>query len=139
MGGNKTAYERFMKILNTNDLTLINRTIDAACTPDLLFHAPVPFGATGRAALKNVMGALHTAFPDLHVSLDDIIAADDKVVGRQTVTGTHRGDYMGFAPTGKSVKYREIFIFRFAGGRIAEIWGVVDVLAQMKPLGAIPA
>lgn len=81
--------------------------------------------------------ALHRAFPDLHVAVDDLIAEDDRVVGRQTVTGTHRGDYMGLAPPGKSVSYNEIFIFRFADERVAEIWGVVDVLAQMKQLGAI--
>ena len=45
---------------------------------------------------------------------------------------------MGLPPTGKSVKYNEIFIFRFAGGRIAETWGVVDVFSQMKQLGLIP-
>jgi predicted ester cyclase len=46
---------------------------------------------------------------------------------------------MGLPPTGKSVTYNEIFIFRFAGGRIAETWGVVDVFSQMKQLGVIPA
>jgi predicted ester cyclase len=45
---------------------------------------------------------------------------------------------MGLAPTGRSVTYNEIFVFRFEGGRIAETWGVVDVLAQMRQLGAIP-
>ena len=68
-----------------------------------------------------------------------MIAEGDKVVGRNTVTGTHRGDYMGIPPTGKSITYNEIFIGRFAGGRIAETWGVVDVLSQMRQLGAIPA
>ncbi len=48
------------------------------------------------------------------------------------------GEYMGIPPTGKSVTYNEIFIVRFEGGRIAETWGVVDVLSQMKQLGAIP-
>lgn len=134
---NKAAFKRFVDILNTNDAALIDKTIDESVTPGLLFHAPVPFGATGPQALKNVMAALHEAFPDLHVAVDDLIAEDDKVVGRQTVTGTHRGDYMGVAPTGKSVRYNEIFIFRFAGDRVAEIWGVVDVLAQLKQLGAI--
>jgi predicted ester cyclase len=46
---------------------------------------------------------------------------------------------MGLPPTGKSITYNEIFIFRFAGGRIAEIWGVVDVFSQMQQLGVIPA
>jgi predicted ester cyclase len=77
--------------------------------------------------------------PDLHVAVEDVIAEGDKVVSRNTVTGTHQGEYRGLPPTGKSVTYHEIFIFRFAGGRIAEIWGVVDVFSQMKQLGVIPA
>jgi predicted ester cyclase len=67
-----------------------------------------------------------------------VIAEGDKVVGRNTVTGTHQGEYLGLPPTGKSVTYDEIFIFRFAGGRIVETWGVVDVLSQMRQLDAIP-
>jgi hypothetical protein len=71
--------------------------------------------------------------------VEDVIAEGDKVVARNTVTGTHQGEYKGLPPTGKSISYSEIFIFRFAGGRIAEIWRVVDVLAQMKQLGMLPA
>jgi ketosteroid isomerase-like protein len=67
------------------------------------------------------------------------IEEGDKVVERDTVTGTHQGEYMGLPPTGKSVAYNEIFIMRFVNGRIAEIWGVVDVFSQMKRLGMIPA
>jgi predicted ester cyclase len=68
-----------------------------------------------------------------------MIEAGDRVVGRNTVTGTHRGGYMGIPPTGKTVTYNEIFIFRFAGGRIVETWGLVDVFSQMKQLGRIHA
>jgi predicted ester cyclase len=78
-------------------------------------------------------------YPDIHLRVEDLIAEDDKVVGRTTVTATHQGEFMGVAATGKPVTYNEIFIFRFADGRIAETWGVVDVLSQMKQLGAIPA
>jgi predicted ester cyclase len=60
------------------------------------------------------------------------------VVSRNTVTGTHQGEYMEVPPTGRSVTYNEIFIVRFAGGRIAETWGAVDVLSQLRQLGAIP-
>jgi predicted ester cyclase len=68
-----------------------------------------------------------------------VIAEGDKVVVRNTVTGTHQGEYRGVPATGKSVTYNEIFVVRFAGRRIAEIWGVVDVLSQLKQLGLIPA
>jgi predicted ester cyclase len=66
-----------------------------------------------------------------------VIAEGDRVVARNTVTGTHLGEYMGIPPTGKSVTYDEIFIARFVDGRIAETRGVVDVLSQMKQLGAL--
>ena len=136
---NKAICKRFHDAINSNNLELIGKTIDELVAPDLLFHAPVPFGETGRQALKRVMAVLHQAYPDLHVAIEDVIEEGDKVVARNVVTGTNRGDYMGRAATGKSVRYSEIFIFRCVNGRVAEIWGVVDVLAQMKQLGVIPA
>lgn len=136
---NKSTFIRFQDAVNTGDAEVISKTIDEVVEPDVLFHAPVPTGATGAQALKQVWAVLLRAFPDLHVAVEDVIAEGDKVVARNTVTGTHRGEYRGLPPTGKTVTYNEIFIVRFAGNRIAEIWGVVDVLAQMKQLGMIPA
>lgn len=78
---------------------------------------------------------LHRAFPDLHITIEDSIAEGDKVVSRNSVTGTHQGEYLGRPPTGKSIAYNEIFVFRFVNGRVAETWGVVDVLSQMRQLG----
>ncbi|MGW0801569.1 ester cyclase [Nonomuraea sp. NPDC002799] len=136
---NKATFSRFHDAVNSGDAEIIAKAIDEAVGPDLLFHAPVPMGATGAQALKNVWTVLLRAFPDIHVTIEDVVAEGDKVVYRNTVTGTHQGEYRGLAPTGKSVTYQEIFIVRFAGGRIAEIWGVVDVFSQMRQLGAIPA
>jgi steroid delta-isomerase-like uncharacterized protein len=136
---NKATFSRFQDAVNTGDAEVISKTIDEVVEPDVLFHAPVPTGATGAQALKQVWAVLLRAFPDLHVAVEDVIAEGDKVVARNTVTGTHQGEYMGLPPTGKSVTYNEIFILRFADGRIAEIWGVVDVLSQMRQLGMIPA
>lgn len=136
---NKATFARFHDAINTADAEVISRTIDEVVDPNVLFHAPVPTEATGAEALKQVWAVLLRAFPDLHVTVEDVIAEGDKVVARNTVTGTHRGEYMGRPPTGNSVTYNEIFIVRFAGGRIAEIWGVVDALSQMRQLGVIPA
>ncbi|MFB6784948.1 ester cyclase [Streptomyces sp. NPDC056352] len=133
-----TLLSRLHDAVNTGDAEIISKTIDEVVAPDVLFHAPVPTGATGTQALKQVWAVLLRAFPDLHVAIEDVIAKGDKVVFRNTVTGTHLGEYRDLPPTGKSVRYNEIFIFRFAGGRIAEIWGVVDVFSQMRQLGVIP-
>jgi hypothetical protein len=134
---NKATFRRFQDATNTHDAELISKTIDETVVPDVLIRTPLPVEATGAQALKEVFARLHRAFPDLHVTVEDLIEEGDKVVGRNSVTGTHQGEYMGLPPTGKSVTYNEIFIFRFANGRIAETWGVVDVLSQMKQLGVI--
>jgi steroid delta-isomerase-like uncharacterized protein len=136
---NKATVRRFDDVVSTGDAEVIAKTIDELVEPDVLIHMPLPIQATGAQALKHVWAMLLRGLPDLHVAIEDVIAEGDKVVSRNTVTGTHQGEYRGLPPTGKSVTYNEIFIFRFAGGRIAEIWGVVDVFSQMKQLGVITA
>ena len=136
---NKATMRRFQDAANTHDAELISKTIDDVVEPDVLIRTPLPIQATGAELLKEVFARLHRAFPDLHVTIEDLIAEGDKVVSRNTVTGTHQGEYMGVPSTGKSVTYNEIFIVRFVNGRFAETWGVVDVLSQMKQLGVIPA
>jgi steroid delta-isomerase-like uncharacterized protein len=136
---NKATFRRFHDAMNTSDAELIAQAIDEFVEPDVLIRTPLPVQATGAQALKEVFARLHRAFPDLHITVEDVIAEGDRVVGRNSVTGTHQGEYMGLAPTGKPVAYNEIFIFRFVNGRIAETWGVVDVASQMKQLGVIPA
>ncbi|MGW3208156.1 ester cyclase [Streptomyces sp. NPDC001135] len=131
---NKELSRRFHDAVNSGDPETISKAIDEFVAPDVLFHAPVPMGMTGVQALKQVWTVLLGAFPDIHVAVEDVIAEGDKVVARNTVTGTHRGEFRGVPPTGRSVTYGEIFIFRFQGGRIAEIWGVVDLFSQMRQL-----
>ena len=137
---NKATVSRFVDdVIGTRDAEVISKTIDELVEPDVLIHMPMPIQATGAQALKQVWAMLLRGLPDVHVTVEDLIAEGDKVVNRNTVTGTHQGEYMGLPPTGKSITYNEIFIFRFANGRIAEMWGVVDVFSQMKQLGVITA
>jgi predicted ester cyclase len=139
LDANKTAIRRLHDATNTGDMELIAQAIDELVEPDALIRAPLPIQATGPQVLKEVYARLLHVFPDLQVTIDDLIAEGDKVVSRNTVTGTNLGDYMGHPPTGNPVTYDEIFIFRFAGDRITETWGVVDLLSAMRQLGVIPA
>ena len=123
--------------MNTGDVDAVARTIDEFVLPDAQIRTPLPIDATGAEKLKQVWSMLFSVYPDLHVAIDDLIAAGDKIVVRNTVTGTQRGEFMGTAPTGKLVTYNEIFIFRFVDGRVAETWGVVDVYAQMRQIGVL--
>jgi steroid delta-isomerase-like uncharacterized protein len=136
---NKATIRRFNAAINTGDSVLISKTIGEFVAPDVLLRTPLPVEATGAGAIEEVFAKLLRAFPDLHITVEDLVGEDDKVVSRNSVSGTHQGEYMGLPATGKSVTYEEIFIARFAGGRIAETWGLVDVLSQMRQLGAISA
>jgi hypothetical protein len=136
---NKATFARLHDVVNTRDVELVSKTIDAIVDPDVRIRTPLPVQTTGARALKEVWAILLRAFPDLHLTVEDVIAEGDKIVTRNTVTGTHQGDFMGRPPSGKSVSYNEIFIFRFVGGRVAETWGVVDSLSVMRQLNMIPA
>lgn len=138
MPGNKETVRRFQDATNTHNPELISNTIDELFKPDAQTRTPVPTQAIGPQLIKEVFARLHQAFPDLHVKIEDLIEEGDKVVSRNTVTGTQRGEYMGIPPSGKPITYDEIFIMRFEDGRIAETWAVVDVLSQLRQLGAVP-
>jgi steroid delta-isomerase-like uncharacterized protein len=135
---NKATVRRFLEAMNTGDAELVSQTIDEVFEPDVKQHTP--FEVTGTQALKEmVVARLYRAFPDLHITVEELIAEGDKVVEKDMVTGTHQGEYNGLPPTGKSVSCNEIFIMRFVNGRIAEIWGVVDVFSQLRQLGMVQA
>jgi steroid delta-isomerase-like uncharacterized protein len=134
---NKAVVRRFHDAANTGDAELLSATIEEIVEPDAVIRTPLPLQSAGAQALKEVFARLHRVFGDLHVTIEDLIEEGDKIVSRNSVTGTHQGEYMGLPPTGRSVTYNEIFIFRFVNGRIAETWGVVDVFSQMRQLGVI--
>jgi predicted ester cyclase len=136
---NKETYHRFHDAVNSGDLEVISKAIDEFIHPDGRFHPAERTDVTAVQAQKRVWEILLRAFPDIHVTLEDLLAEGDKIVARQTVTGTNSGEYRGMPPTGKSVTYNEIFIARFANGQVTDIWGVVDVYSQLQQLGLIQA
>ena len=76
-------------------------------------------------------------FPDLESTIEDLIAERDKVVAHWRAQATHTGEYMGIPPTGNRVNFTGISIYRIEGGKIAESWGVSDLLGMMQQLGAV--
>lgn len=109
-------------------------------TDDYVRHDPAtPNLGTGVEAVKQVVTTYRTAFPDLHLTIDDLLADGDKVVTRWTVRGTHRGSLQGAAPTGKEITTPGISISRIVEGRIAEEWVHWDTLGLLQQIGVIPA
>lgn len=135
---NKAAIKRFVDAANAHDPQLLSQVVDDVVDPDLTARNPMPIEGTGAEGVKKVFAILHEAFPDLHISVEDLIAEGDKVVARERITGTHHGSYLGHPATGKQVDYNEITVSRFESGRIVEAWSVVDAISLMRQLGAVP-
>ncbi len=92
-------------------------------------------GPDAPKALFTVFGG---AFPDLHMTVEDMIAEGDKVVARVTVSGTHQGEFMGIPPTAKSFNVRGIDILELRDGQVIAHWGVMNERAMMEQLGLAP-
>jgi len=98
----------------------------------------VPEVTHGPDAQKQSIAALRAAFPDFQLTIEDLIAEGDKVVLHWTARGTHKGEFMGIAPTGKQATVTGLSISRFAGGRIVELREIWDRLGLLQQLGVVP-
>jgi steroid delta-isomerase-like uncharacterized protein len=112
--------------------------IDEVIAPNARHHGMAPEELVGTAPIKGMVSAVRGAFPDLHVAVEDMIAEGDRVVSRNTVTGTHTGPFMGIPPTGKRFVVTHIHIFRYADGQMVEQWALLDDLSMLQQLGVIP-
>jgi steroid delta-isomerase-like uncharacterized protein len=106
---------------------------------DFVEHEEAPGLQPGKEGVKEFFRMYIAAFPDLRMQPEDVVESGDKVVARTRGTGTHRGEFMGMPPTGKSIDVELIDIMRFGDdGRVKEHWGVFESLKMMQQLGAIP-
>jgi predicted ester cyclase len=106
--------------------------------PDVVDHelpAGLPPGAEG---VKLFFTGLRNAFPDLHVTIEDIVAEGDKFAIRTTWTGTHKGELFGIPPTTRHATWSSIEMVRIIAGKAVEHWGVEDQLGLLQQLGVIP-
>src|SRR5215467_3273144 len=106
--------------------------------PDFVLHN-ASMTIQGLEAYQQFISMYLTAFPDARLTLEDVIAEGDKVVTRQTFRGTHRGELMGIAPTGKQVSGTGMVITRIANGKAVEQWANYDDLGLLQQLGVVPA
>ena len=136
---NKATVRRLIEeVQNGHDLA----RLDAFFTPNFINHleaADHPSELTSVERAKVVFRDLFTAFPDLHVTIQDQVAEGDKVVTHKLFHGTHQGPFMGVAPTGRQIAFAVIDILRLDTGKVVEHWAIQDRLALMQQLGMLPA
>ena len=131
---NKTIFRRYFEdVLNAGNLDLIDDLIAL----DYVSHYPTgyDFGG-GPDDVKQIVTTVRTGFPNVHFTVEDVLAESDRVVGRWTFRGTHQGDFMGIPASGNDVSVMGIVIHRIVDGKIAEAWFVWDALGLMHQIGA---
>jgi len=136
MGDNKTVIRSFVEeVINQGRFERANDLV----VEDFIELDPLPGQQQGREGLKDVIGAMRAAFPDIYWVLEEMIAEGDKVVSRFTWTGTHRGSFLGIPPTGRRVSVKGVVIDRLEAGRMADSRILMDTMSMMQQLGVIPA
>jgi steroid delta-isomerase-like uncharacterized protein len=115
--------------------------VDELLVPNYIHHDPSlpPELQRGRDAYKQINNMFHAAFPDLQVTVEDLVAEGNKVAARWNWGGTHQGEMMGIPATRKHVAATGTSIHRVAEGKIVESWFNFDALGMMRQLGVVPA
>lgn len=127
---NKAVVHSMYEVFNKHNPALLDEII----APDYVDHT---LQLQGLEQWKQILTLLLKGFPDLHPTIEGIIAEGDKVLVHAKVTGTHTGEYRGIAPTGKKIMFRYSSIWRIVDGKIAERETVYDILDLYKKLGVI--
>ena len=133
---NKATSRRFYEeVINQKQLAVINEVAG----DNYLSHDFPPGLPPGREGLKIFISVFHAAFPDGHLTIDQMIAEGDTVATRLTFHGTHTGEFQGIAPTGKKVTIPALDMARFESGKLVEHWGGPNQMSLLQQLGVIPA
>jgi predicted ester cyclase len=130
------AIERRMveEALNKGNLAVV----DECLTTNFIYHGPGGVEVKGTEGYQKFLTDLRTAYPDIHVKIEDIVAEGDMVATRTTCTFTFTGQAGKVAPTGRQVTMIGSILDRFKGGKIVETWELYDRLDLYQQLGLIP-
>ena len=114
--------------------------VEEMASPDVIGHGQAQHATDiGLKEFKPFVMGFRSAFPDLKVTIDQVIEQGDIVVARWTATMTHQGEFLGYAPTGKKATITGTSTQRISGGKIVEGWDNWDQLGLLVQIGAVPA
>lgn len=132
---NIAALERFNAAVNSGDFQAFEEFV----APEAIDHDSAPGQVSGLEGIRQFFTELRTSFPDLKISVEQMVADADYVALAYTMTGTHQGRFLGFAPTGKQIRARGVEIGKFAHGQLIERWGSSDQFGILQQLGLVPS
>lgn len=133
---NQAVIRRWWEGINQGNADAIIEEVYAA---DYVLHDPSqPEPVVGTQGVHEFIASVSGAFPDLHVTIDDLVTEGDRVVQRLTARGTHQGEFLGVPASGNAVEIWLMVVSRMAGGKVAEEWQLIDALTLLQQIGAMP-
>lgn len=134
MADNKQVMSRFYDEMNAGNTAIIDELV----AEDVVEHDPMA-PTPDREGVRQFFAMARAAFPDMRFKVLHMVGEGDLVIAHCLFEGTHEGDFMGIAPTHRSISVPVADIVRFRDGRAVEHWGVTDSGAMMRQLGLAPA
>ncbi len=131
---NIAATERLGAAVNSGNLNALHEVF----APNVIDRDPASDQEPGPQGFIHFFTGFRTAFPDLNISVEQLVADEDNVAIAYTVTGTHQGDFLGIPATGRQIKARGVQVARFEHGLIVERWGSSDQLGILQQIGVNP-
>ena len=128
---NIAAQVKFGEAVVSGKLDGLRSVVDAKA----LDHDPGQGQGLGPEGFILYFSELRSAFPDLNITGEKLVADDNNVAIAYTMTGTHQGEFMGIAPTGRKISARGVQIARFENGKLVERWGSSDQLGILQQIG----
>jgi steroid delta-isomerase-like uncharacterized protein len=133
---NKATYRRFVEeVINSGDVDVIPELF----SDGYVDHSSPPGAPGGLDGVRMIPTMFRGAFPDLHFTIEHMVAESDLVATQVTGHGTQNGAFMGAPPSGRSATWSSMGFFRVEDGKIVEHWGAPDLLALLTQIGVIPA
>lgn len=130
---NRQIAQRFMEeCWNKGNFNMVSELLSASCR----YHDPVfPHLTSGADNIQRHIENCRRGFPDMKITIEDTIAEGKEVVHHWTVTGTHKGQFLGLAPTNKKAVISGTSIFRIQDSKIVEQWSDWNLMSLMEQLG----
>jgi steroid delta-isomerase-like uncharacterized protein len=115
------------------------RTLERIVAVHMIDHNLAPGQKQGRPGLLDAVEMFRTAFPDLKITIESLVADEERVSVTGKISGTNQGSLMGAPPTGKTASFAYMDMYAIANGQIAEVWHVEDLASMMRQLGLLPS
>ena len=118
---------------------MVRRMVEGINSGEIEATVDELFAPQAARRVKRLFTEFYTAFPDWHEEIVELVADEGAVAGRFRCSGTHLGEFLGEAPTGRRMEVEEAFFLRAEGGKFVDFWGLEDSLGRMRQLGLLPS